>query len=506
MLKIQPSGMRERGALRLPRLLIAFATSMIEFAVASTASLKRREGPLARVHRLRLRRTRGRLDAAMTSSATRESRGAMKTLVSIVAAVVVLLAHAGAALSAPANARDNVAPVSRHQLSGDIYEYRYVLSTGNGTYAKVGVHRVVKERDGHPISSGNGVFLAHGDAWDFNGAFLGGTSSPESLPVYLAGKGIDVWGIDFGWTLVPAETTDFEFMKDWGLQRDLDDLEEALSFARSVRAHTGSPGNRLTLLAWSRGAWTGYALLGQESQKPKEQRHVRSYVSVDNFFKVNDPTVRSTMCAFEEGTNADIAAGIYAYGSDFVVQLGELAKSHPDDVSPLFGPPYTNLQAALTFGAATYQFGPTFAPYYHFFGGTFPGGDIWGIPDGLRYTTIARFTDFLTSPSPFESSTMIRDTLAISCGERDTPFDDHLGDVTVPVLYVGAGGGFGTGGLYTLSLLGSKDVSSTIVSFFPPDEAAFDFGHADLFNAQDAKKLVWSPIYKWLSQHGSPDH
>ena len=62
-------------------------------------------------------------------------------------------------------------------------------------------------------------------------------------------------------------------------------------------------------------------------------------------------------------------------------------------------------------------------------------------------------------------------------------------------------GGFGSNGPYTLTLLGSQDVSSLIVSFYPPYQAGLDFGHVDLFNAQDAENLVWSPIYQWLSHH-----
>jgi len=42
-------------------------------------------------------------------------------------------------------------------------------------------------------------------------------------------------------------------------------------------------------------------------------------------------------------------------------------------------------------------------------------------------------------------------------------------------------GGFGSNGLYTLSLLNSQDVSSLIVSLYSPEQAAFDFSHADLF-------------------------
>jgi pimeloyl-ACP methyl ester carboxylesterase len=318
--------------------------------------------------------------------------------------------------------------------------------------------------------------------------------------VFLARRGVDVWGIDLGWTLVPHNTTDFTFMRDWGLQRDIDDLEQALSFARSVRTQTGSPHNRLVLLGWSHGGWIGFALLNQESQMRMEERNVLAYIPVENSFKIQDPAFRATMCDFADGTGADLAAGIYAYSSDPIPQIGQLAMTDPNGESPIFGPPYTNLGASLTVGAATYQLG-TPPEFFHFVGGTFPGGNIWGIPDGLVYTTIPEWNNFLVSASAFEAVRTQHDAYTISCGEISTPFDNHLNDITVPVLYVGAGGGFGSNGLYTLTFLGSQDVSSLIVSFYPPEQAAFDFGHADLFHAQDAENLVWSPIYQWLSQH-----
>jgi hypothetical protein len=70
-------------------------------------------------------------------------------------------------------------------------------------------------------ASHNAIFLAHGYASNFNTDFMGGTHSPQSLPVYLASQGIDVWGSDYGWALVPLSEADFTFMKDWGLQRDI---------------------------------------------------------------------------------------------------------------------------------------------------------------------------------------------------------------------------------------------------------------------------------------------
>jgi hypothetical protein len=155
------------------------------------------------------------------------------------------------------------------------------------------VHRVVRVEDEKPIVSHNAIFLAHGDSVDFNSGFMGGSYSPESLPVYLAINGIDAWGIDLGWTLVPQhDATDlafFTFLKDWGLQRDIDDLEKALEFARDLRRRTGSGGGRLTLSGWSRGGEIGYAPPNQESQQHRAKRQVKAFIPVDTFGKLNDP-------------------------------------------------------------------------------------------------------------------------------------------------------------------------------------------------------------------------
>jgi hypothetical protein len=75
-----------------------------------------------------------------------------------------------------------------------------------------------------------------------NAAFVGGDTPSESVAVYLASMGMDVWGIDLDWTLVPSGTTDLSFMQGWGLQRDIDEVEEAMEFARLTRGASGSCG------------------------------------------------------------------------------------------------------------------------------------------------------------------------------------------------------------------------------------------------------------------------
>jgi hypothetical protein len=56
-----------------------------------------------------------------------------------------------------------------------------------------------------------------------------------------------------------------------------------------------------------------------------------------------------------------------------------------------------------------------------------------------------------------------------------------------------------------LTLLGSKDIQSFIVSFYPPDQAALDFAHTVLFDAGNALEVVWSKILQWLQDHEEGD-
>jgi hypothetical protein len=180
--------------------------------------------------------------------------------------------------------------------------------------------------------------------------------------------------------------------------------------------------------------------------------------------------------------------------------LGQ-AQSNPDDPSPLI-PGLTNMQAALfalTATHATYEAPlqpPT--PFYHYLAGTF---DSYGIPTGLQFANTDNIITNAFAAPDFQSLGEMIDGEAIMSGSIETPYDDHLSDITIPVYYVGAAGGFGEYGTYTLTLLGSSDKDSLIVQLYPPEAAALDFGHADLFWSDNAKTLVWEPICKWIKTH-----
>ena len=133
----------------------------------------------------------------------------------------------------------------RRVVARGVAEYFFTLRGGCGPYDLIGLHRVVKESAPNvPAPAAQAVFLAPGDIWGFRPAFLGdvanvlplpGPTAP-SLPVFLAQNGIDVWGIDFRWTFVPASVTDFSFLcKIGGSRRTRPDLGIAISVARFTR-------------------------------------------------------------------------------------------------------------------------------------------------------------------------------------------------------------------------------------------------------------------------------
>jgi dienelactone hydrolase len=64
--------------------------------------------------------------------------------------------------------------------------------------------------------------------------------------------------MDYGWALVPPEETDFEFMGQWGLAKDVAHAEAALSFVRSIRVDTGQGNGKLHVLGFSYGGLVAY--------------------------------------------------------------------------------------------------------------------------------------------------------------------------------------------------------------------------------------------------------
>jgi pimeloyl-ACP methyl ester carboxylesterase len=394
----------------------------------------------------------------------------------------------------------------RVPITEEVALYSMQIRVGDGPYDIMGLHRVVKERRPHvPIRAKRSVMFVHGSPGLFRQIFLTGLYSPtvpadHALPVALAEDGIDVWGVDLRWTLVPEETTDFEFMADWNTAVDIGDMSVALGTARLVRLLTGNGFRKMQFLGYSYGGYLGYAYLNMETQRPPGHRHVSGFVNVDYHFKTDCPECMQAACDFADYYDWLYSEGYYAdnWGA-YARDLGRLARLDPD--SPSQDPYYagfTNYQAALASGSG-FEGEYSFVPGYHLVTGVF---DEEGHPNSLLNVSDDFWLDFIELWSSYTPTLCMAELLKVACGSEDLPYDDHLGEITVPVLYVGAGGGFGEYGLYTLTLLGSSDITTHIVDVEPdPEERLLDYGHVDLIAGQDAPQWSWPVIRAWLAEH-----
>ena len=387
--------------------------------------------------------------------------------------------------------------VAREIVTADIAHYTYGVRTGPGKYDRIRVHRVVREtRPGQPIKAAKNLFFQHGDCKDFMGMCLPGLLSPApardfGFAVFLAKNGVDVWGIDQSWTLVPETETDFTFMAGWDVGHAMQDLRLGITIARAIRFATGSGPGPMILSGYSSGVYSTVALLNDETRLPPVLRQVDGYIPVDCPIKSNDPAVQQafiTDLALEDGL---LAAGQYGAFIPFRM-LGQLARSAPDDDSPLV-PGFTNLQIALYF-----SFSPDATPPfpYHYWAGIL---DPDGMPTGPRFVDREVWLNFLETAIVWQPVRFFRDYDILISNVSDSPYDDHLGQVRVPVLEVASGGGFGGRTAYGVSLLGSTDVQHLIASVGPPIES--DFAHIDLFTTTMAQELFWRPVLDWITDH-----
>ena len=411
---------------------------------------------------------------------------------------------------------------TRDVLFDDVAHYRFRVRVGAGEHDFVNIHRVVREdQPGRPARATRSVFMVHGDAWGFKAAFLSSVGSAhvpvdQSIAAYLAKEGVDVWGIDLRWVGVPVNTQDFSFMADWTLETHAEDVGTGLRLARAVRRATRSGSGSVHLLGWSRGAAVAYAYLNQEAQLPRGRRQVDGFIPVDMVVRYapEDAQQQAWACERHAALSAARAAGQVEGGllgpapGITLRAIGALAEIAPGQLSPLlpedvFGPGTgrpTNRKVAIVSAAATGALLAPFkplAPGYHLMAGV-PGA--FGLPDSLVFTREAYVYEFTQRSAPYQSFNEVVETDAWACG-LDVPYDDHLERVKVPVLYVGAAGGVGRYGEFGLTLLGSQDVTVLLVRTLPEEARALDYGHADLFLADDARERVWQPLLQWVRSH-----
>ncbi|QCK16732.1 hypothetical protein DCC35_19325 [Mangrovivirga cuniculi] len=383
-------------------------------------------------------------------------------------------------------------------LAGDIAHYTFSVRLGNKDYDYVNIHRLIKESS----NTLGEVFMVHGANQNFTDIFLrAGASIPSettSLPIFLAKSDVDVWGIDMAWTRVPEKTTDLSFMKDWGIKRDVQHLNKAMKIARIISGITKQGFGKMNLMGFSYGSAVLYGAAGYETTINSARRNIKGVIPVDQPIKYSEEYAasRETSCVRgAEAANA-IEDGTY-FRALGLSPLAQLAINDPNGVSPAI-PSFTNLQFILFVGANTYALGPSSTPTWHFVAGVYNGP----IPVDLNFTEKERWLNLLADfdSGPYMPFQILVDMFECECGEKATFIDQNLEDINLPILNVSAHGGSGESTFLTPTLTSSSEIENLMIEFFP-DNPELDFGHADLFMADNANSVFWDPLRIWIQSH-----
>lgn len=393
---------------------------------------------------------------------------------------------------------------AKRRNSGEIAHYQFDVRLGSGPFDVVRIHRVVKERRPfRPVRTRGNVFMTHGASNTFEAIFLNSGSddpTPEtSIVLYLAENNIDVWGLDFAWTKVPEGTTDFSFFESWGIEKDVSHTLASMSVARFFRGFSGQGFGPMNLLGFSYGAAIAYVAAGNETQQHRLFRDISGIIPVDLSFKTPDPeNSPNAPCQAEEVSQSLLDAGTYENNLGIVAgTVSSLAKTQPDESSPII-PGFTNYQTALAIGV----FPSSGRAFWHFVAGDIDS-DL-GVPVGLLYSDPHRWIQLLGELPPYMPERARYDVAVTACGTQDVTLDDYLGDIKVPIYYLGAAGGSADEGEYTTTLTASTDITTHIVTV--ANDPLLDYGHADLFLGDNASVLVWEKLHSWLANHDKRGH
>lgn len=389
--------------------------------------------------------------------------------------------------------------ITKKQLKKNLVHYKALFKVGNGEFHVIAVHRVVREpREGRPVPTVGAYFFVHGSAANFYSIAMVPLNE-EGLAVFLAERNVDVWGIDLRNVQIAGEVTDVSFAHDWGMGVQVKDTMFATRLARHVRRLNGQDSRGIILGGHSAGASVAYAVADAEAVLDTTQRDVIGIIPMEIVYKLPPSAASQAQfsCTIQAAYTAMNDAGNILFDNRFWIDTANLGLTHPNDSSP-YSPQMTNLQFVLNGASAL-----TFAPFYQSHKWAVDRNDS-GVPIAGRYTSTEDILKVGITSAVYQiPNALIADFFGPSCTQTDSAYDDNLAQIRVPVLYVGAAGGFGRLGEYTPQLLGSTDVKTIMMQARPDNDAANDFGHMEPLTAGKARSIVWEPMNTWIVEHSN---
>ena len=290
----------------------------------------------------------------------------------------------------------------------------------------------------------------------------------HNLWLYLAGRGVDVYALDYRTHFVPSSKgSGFEFMAPWTIEAFVEDARLAAALARRESGLAS-----LFVAGFSRGVSIAYGLACVEPAGS-----VAGLIALDGGFKGHKPTASFDYAAAREKLEAagryesDVAAGI---GWDTRHRLMQTAAADPS--GPPLDPAFDSIGAQVS--ELLYSaWGP---------------GRLAHPRDGVsRVDVLARLLDGYDRYAPAIQN-LDNASIADHADDPRTPVDDAWGELAVPVLFFGTTGmgpRFLLSGIYSAVEAGSRDVSIHVLE---------NHGHLDVLVGESSRQDVFNPVLSWI--------
>ena len=370
-------------------------------------------------------------------------------------------------LAAPASAWELSRAEQALAGASGIRETRWSLAReGGGAHDRIQVHRYRGNAPSRAV-------LLYLPGTHMNG-HAAVTDEDHNLWLFLAGRGVEVWALDYRTHFVPATSSseDHAFMAAWTLEAFVEDARAAATLARE---HSGFAS--IFVAGFSRGVTLGYALVCVEP--PGE---ISGLVVLDGTFKSH---------ALDEAY--DLAAGRArllekaAYSTDVARGIGWqkrhqlMSATAADPKAPSRDSDFESVGdelAAILYGAWR------------------PGALADPVHGVSRVQVLARLLDGYDRYWPAIQNVEGR-SIASWRDDPHTPIDDTWGELSLPILYFGATGmgpGWILDGIHSAVKSGSQDVTLHVLE---------GYGHLDVLVGERARKQVFEPTAAWLLERAS---
>lgn len=364
----------------------------------------------------------------------------------------------------------------------DVAKYKLRICVGPSDYDYIILTNYVKEKSVWNTDRSKNLIILPGQALT--------ESFYSDMAIYYARQGYSTYILDRRETNVPANETDFSYMKNWTIDRYLSDTYEGIAISRihtALLSGEAAEDIEVTAIGHSHGA---LILTAYEVSQYHELvlGSIDRMVPVDVIIKYEPKYSELIRAQTQEFDTISRCMENRIYNSSSMaamMQIASLALTEPDRESA-FQPDLTNRQLFRLMATRTYAFNPyPYTPNYHYW-----SGDL----GGLYYVDENRLLNLTLTGGAVPYVPKHLDLYMAGLMGNVEGYEIDFSRINSPVLYIGLGGGFSDYGSWWYKNEVGK-INNKVTSINWNNQ-----GHGSIALDYNSSEL-WALIHNWIKDN-----